>query len=48
MERIIDRLSIDDRGQTAKRERNEFHIRNPNFRQPRQPAPPPPQILQRE
>ena len=48
MERIIDRLSIDDRGHTTNKERNEPHIKNPNLRQPRQPAPPPPQILQRE
>ena len=30
------------------RERNELHIKNPNFRQPRKPTPPSPQILQRE
>lgn len=47
MERIIYKLSVDDRGQTANRECNEPHIRNPNFRQPIQPSPPPPQILQR-
>lgn len=48
IERLIDRLSIDNRGQTANREHNEPHIKNPNFRQPRQPTSPPPQILQRE
>ena len=48
MERIIDKLSIDDRGQTSNRECNEPQIRNPNFRQPRQPMPLLPQILQRE
>ena len=48
MERLIDRLSMDDRGQNVNRERNEPQIRNPNFRQPRQPTPQPPQILQRE
>ena len=48
MERLIDGLSVDDRGQSVNRERNEPQIRNPNFRQPRQPAPQPPQILQRE
>ena len=48
MERLIDRLSIDDRGHTAKRECNEPQIINPNFRQHRQSTPPPPQILQRE
>ena len=48
MERIIERLSMDDRGQNVNRERNEPQIRNPNFIQPRQPAPQPTQILQRE
>ena len=48
MEKIIDRLSIDYRVQTTNRERIEPQIKNPNFRQPRQPTPPPPQILQRE
>ena len=48
MERLIEKLSIDDRGQTTNRERNEPQIRNSNFRQPKQPTPPPPQILQRE
>ena len=47
MERIIDRLSVDDRGQTTNKECNEPQIRNPNFKQPRQLAPLPPQILQR-
>ena len=46
--RLIDKFSIEDRGQTANRERNEPQIKNPNFRQPGQPAPPPPQILQKE
>ena len=48
MERIIDRFSIDDRGQIANRERNEPWIKNPNLSQPRQPTPPAPQNLQRE
>ena len=48
MERLIDRLYVGDSGQNVNRERNEPQIRNPNFRQPRQPAPQPPQILQRE
>ena len=48
MERLIDRLSIYYRGQTVNRERNEPQIKNSNFRQPRQPTLPPPQILQRE
>ena len=39
MERIIDRLFVDYRGQTTNTERNEPQIRNPNFRQPRQLAP---------
>ena len=45
MERLIDRLYMDDRGQNIHRERNEPQIKNPNFRQPRQPTPQPPQIL---
>ena len=45
MERIIDILSLDYRGKNIHRERNEPQIRNPNFRQPRQPTPQPPQIL---
>ena len=48
MERLIDILSVDDRGQNVHRERNEPEIKNPNFRQPRQQTPQPPQILQRE
>ena len=48
MERLIDRLYVDDRGQNVHRERNEPQIRYPNFRQPRKPAPQPPKILQRE
>lgn len=44
MERLMDRLLVDDRGQNPKRERNETQIRSPNFRQPRQQVP---QILQR-
>jgi hypothetical protein len=47
MEILIDRLSVDDRGSNVHRERNEPQIRNRNFRQPRQPTPQPPQILQR-
>ena len=47
MERLMDMLSVDDRGQNTNRERNEPQIRNPNFRQPRQQVPPPPQSLQR-
>ena len=42
MEKLVDKLSIDDR-QVARK--NEPQIRNPNYRQPRQPGPPPPQIL---
>jgi hypothetical protein len=45
MERLIDRLSVDDGGQTVIMERNEPQIRNPNFRQPRQLTPQPLQIL---
>ena len=48
MERIIHRLSMDDKGQDVNRVRNEPQIINPNFRKPRQPTPQPPQILQRE
>ena len=48
MEIFIDRLYVDDRGQNVNRERNEPQIRNPNFKQPRQSTPQPPQILQRE
>jgi hypothetical protein len=48
MERLIDRLYVDDRVQNVDREINEPQIKNPNFRQPRQLAPQPPQILQRE
>lgn len=44
MERLMDMLSIYDRGQNPNKERNETQIRNPNFRQPRQQVP---QILQR-
>ena len=48
MERIIDRLYVNDRGPNVHIERNEPQIRNPNFRKPRQPTPQPPQILQRD
>lgn len=48
MEMRINRLFVDDRGKNVNRQRNEPQIRNPNFQQPRQPSPQPPQILQRE
>ena len=44
MEKLVDRLSIDNKQSSRD---NETQIRNPNFRQPRQPGPPPPQIAQR-
>ena len=45
MERMMERFLENDR-QVA-REKNEPIIRNPNFRHPRQPTLPPPQILPR-
>ena len=43
-EKLIDIVSIDNK--PAARD-NEPQIRNPNYRQPRQPGPPPLQIAQR-
>ena len=48
MEMIIGKFSMDDICQNVNMERKELQIRNPNFRQPRQPTPQPPQILQKE
>ena len=45
MEKNMERLFVDDRH--VVKEQNEPHIRNPNFRQPKQQGLQPPQILQR-
>ena len=42
MERLMDRLSVDDRGHNQNREHNEPQIKNPNFKHPRQQGPQPP------